>query len=65
MLEYDIDASLEALSLKGKILGISVDKGLVNKSYDILDGGISLYDKTFALGGINQQTFNIDVPAVI
>lgn len=75
-LAYDVDASLEALSLDGRIglnmpwplPDIKKDFGLgpvVDKSYNILDGTIGLYNQTFELSGINQQTVSFEVPAVV
>ncbi|MBE9068724.1 hypothetical protein IQ260_18925 [Leptolyngbya cf. ectocarpi LEGE 11479] len=73
MFNYDVDASLEALSLEGRVgipwTPIQTDFSLgpvVDRNYDILDGNTPpLYDRTFELAGINQQTVSFDVPAVV
>ncbi len=38
---------------------------LINRSDKLLNGDISLYENNFALGGLNTQNVNFNIPAVI
>jgi hypothetical protein len=67
-----VSLDFEALkaSISGKILGISLDLAsfspLYDKSFPIASGTIAnIYDKSFTLGGFNQQTFNAGTINVI
>ncbi|NEP51582.1 MAG: hypothetical protein F6K65_23375 [Moorea sp. SIO3C2] len=73
ILGYDVDAELEALSLNGKAkvnlpwplpdIKKSFSLGpLIDKDFDLFDGDISLYNKTFDLGGFNSQSLSFDIP---
>jgi CARDB len=69
ILGTDIDADLEALSVNAKvnfpwpIPDIDVTLGpLVDKTYDLFDGDVNLYNKTFALGGFNSESLSFDIP---
>ena len=73
-LDYNADAKLQALSLNGSVKlnnpwpipdvnkGFSVGP-LVNQNFDLFDGNINLYNKTFDLGGLNTESFSFDIAA--
>jgi hypothetical protein len=68
-LGYDVDLDLEALSVYGSVdigpFSPGFDLGpVVDESFSVIDGDINIYDQTFALGGWNSETVELEIGVV-
>ncbi|HBB34412.1 MAG TPA: hypothetical protein DDZ80_24050 [Cyanobacteria bacterium UBA8803] len=61
---YDVDLNLQALSL-GVINPVSdfTLGPVIDQSFDVLNGGFNLYNRTFDLSGFNSQSLNFAIAA--